>query len=75
MWPIAWSLIMCSGLKHSSCSQFVNEMGGALSDLQVLTDHARLDSVRRYAETQIARKRELMDSSGKDLSGLLKVVK
>jgi hypothetical protein len=50
-------------------------MGGALSDLQVLTDHARLDSVRRYAETQIARKRELMDSSGKDLSGLLKVVK
>ncbi len=69
------SIDMYSGLKHSSCSQFVNEMGGALSDLQVLTDHARLDSVRRYAETQIARKRELMDSSGKNLAGLLKVVK
>jgi len=66
---------MYSGLKHSSCSQFVNEMGGSLSDLQVLTDHARMDSVRPYAETQIARKRELMDSSGKDLAGLLKVVK
>jgi integrase len=64
-----------SGLKHSSCSQLVNEMVGTLSDLHVLTDHARLDSVRRYAETQIARKRELIDSSGKDLAGLLKVVK
>jgi integrase len=49
-----------SGLKHSSCSQLVNETGLALSDVQVLTDHARLDSVKRYAKVGLARKRELM---------------
>ena len=26
-----------------------------------LTDHARLDSVKRYAKTELARKRELME--------------
>ncbi len=49
-----------SGLKHSSCCQYVNERGLSLSELQVLTDHARLDSVRRYAKTEVARKLELM---------------
>ena len=34
-----------SGLKHSSCSQYVNEKHTSLSDLQTITDHARLDSV------------------------------
>lgn len=50
-----------AGLKHSSCCQFVNERGYSMSDLQVITDHARLDSVRRYAKTEIARKRELLE--------------
>jgi integrase len=63
-----------SGLKHSSCSQFVNEQHMALSDLQTITDHARLDSVERYAKTEVARKRELMESGGK-LAGLLRLVK
>lgn len=49
-----------SGLKHSSCSQYINEKGLSVSDLQDLTDHARIDSVRRYAAVGIARKRELM---------------
>ncbi len=50
-----------SGLKHSSCSQFINEKGGNESDLRVITDHARLDSVRRYAKTEVARKRQPME--------------
>lgn len=31
------------------------------SELQMITDHARLDSVRRYAKTEVARKREIME--------------
>lgn len=65
---------MYSGLKHSSCSQFVNEQGMALSDLQTITDHARLDSVHKYAKTEVARKRELMESGAGKLSGLLRLV-
>jgi len=50
-----------SGLKHSSCSQFLNEKGMSVSDLQQITDHARLESVRKYAKMEVARKRELID--------------
>ena len=65
-----------SGLKHSSCSQYVNEQGMAISDLQTITDHARLDSVRRYAKTEVARKRELMETGNQDkISALLRLVK
>ena len=49
-----------AGLKHSTCSQYINEEGMALSDLQVITDHARLESVKQYAHVSLARKRELM---------------
>ncbi|MBT4200554.1 hypothetical protein, partial [Desulfobacula sp.] len=66
---------MYSGLKHSSCSQFINEQGMALSDLQTITDHARLDSVNKYAKTEVARKRELMEAGSEKLSGLLRLVK
>ena len=52
---------MYSGLKHSSCSQYVNEKGMSLSELQIITDHARLESVRKYAKVEVARKRELME--------------
>lgn len=55
------SIRMYPGLKHSSCCQFVNDKGGNLSELQVITDHARFDSVKKYAKTQVARKRELME--------------
>ena len=64
-----------SGLKHSSCSQMINERGMALSDLKTITDHARMDSVERYAKTEVARKRELIDGDGQDLAGLLRMVK
>jgi len=53
---------MYAGLKHSSCSQYINEKGLALSDLQTITDHARLESVKRYAKTEVARKRELFET-------------
>ena len=49
-----------SGLKHSSCSQYVNEKGLSLSELQEITDHARPDSVKKYAKIELARKKELM---------------
>ena len=52
---------MYDGLKHSGCCQYINEKGLSMSDLQAITDHARLDSVKRYAKTELARKRELME--------------
>ncbi len=50
-----------AGTKHSSCSQFINEKGGTESELQMITDHARLESVRNYARTEVARRKELME--------------
>jgi len=50
-----------SGLKHSSCSQYINEKGLSLSELQMITDHKKLDSVRRYADVKVQRKRALME--------------
>jgi integrase len=49
-----------SGLKHSSCSQYINEKGLSESELQIITDHARIESVRMYAKTEVKRKMELM---------------
>jgi len=52
---------MYAGLKHSSCCQFLNEKGGNFAELQTITDHARMDSVRRYGKVEIRRKQELME--------------
>lgn len=52
-----------SGLKHSSCSQYINEKGLSISELQIITDHARLDSVRKYAKVEVERKRALMETT------------
>lgn len=54
-----------AGLKHSSCSQYVNERGLSIHDVQALTDHANLDSVRHYATVTLARRRELMSRPAK----------
>lgn len=51
---------MYSGLKHSSCSQYINEKGLSESELQIITDHARIESVRNYAKTNVSRMKELM---------------
>ena len=58
---VAESIDLYSGLKHSSCSQYINEKGLSLSELQIITDHKRLDSVRKYAKVEVARKRALME--------------
>lgn len=51
---------MYSGLKHSSCSQYVNEKGLSIDELQMITDHARRESVLKYAAVQAEAKRKLM---------------
>ena len=33
-----------------------------MSDIQVITDHARLESVKKYTKTEVARKHELMEA-------------
>jgi hypothetical protein len=48
------------GLKHSSCSQYVNEKGLSIDELQMLTDHARRESVLKYAAVQAEAKRNIM---------------
>ncbi len=48
-WPQAFVLLYISG------------KGLPMSDFQTITDHARLDSVKRYTKTEVARKRELME--------------
>lgn len=52
---------MYSGLKHSSCSQYVNEKGLSIDELQMLTDHARRDSVMQYASVQLEAKRRILE--------------
>jgi hypothetical protein len=51
---------MYAGLKHSSCTAFINEQGGTIDELQMLTDHARRDSVLIYADVKMVAKRRLM---------------
>ncbi len=50
---------MYAGLKHSSCTAFVNEQGGSVDELQMLTDHARRDSVLKYTEVKVEAKRRI----------------
>jgi site-specific recombinase XerD len=51
-----------AGLKHSSCCQYLNERGLSLSELQILTDHANMESVKRYGKVEIDRKRQLLET-------------
>lgn len=50
---------MYSGLKHSSCTQYITEKGLSVDEVQMLTDHARRESVLRYAKVTFGKKREL----------------
>ena len=59
-----------SGLKHSSCSQYINEKGLSESELQIITDHARIESVKCYAKTEVKRKKELMLKKTKSIAKL-----
>jgi integrase len=52
---------MYSGLKHSICSQYINEKHYSIDQVQMLTDHRRRESVQRYASVQLDEKRRLME--------------
>lgn len=52
---------MYSGLKHSSCSQYINEKHYSLDEVQIMTDHAERSSVKRYAAVQLDAKRRLLE--------------
>jgi len=52
---------MFSGLKHSSCSQYINEKDYTIDEVQMMTDHANRDSVQRYASVQLDAKRRLLE--------------
>ena len=54
---------MYSGLKHSSCSQFVNEKGYSIDQVQMITDHARRESVKKYASFELDTKRRLLEGN------------
>jgi thioredoxin reductase len=52
---------MYAGLKHSSCSQYVNEHGLSLEEVKALADHANIESTRKYARVEVSRKLELYE--------------
>jgi len=54
------SIGLYPGTKHSSCSQYINERGLSYDELQTITDHARIESVKRYGKMEVQRKKELM---------------
>jgi hypothetical protein len=43
------------------CSQFINEKGYSIDEAQMMTDHARRESVKRYASVQLDAKRRLLE--------------
>lgn len=51
-----------SGLKHSACCQYLNEKGLHFNELQTITDHANIESVKKYAKYEIDRKRQLLET-------------
>jgi integrase len=66
IWHVACKAVgedidMYSGLKHSSCSQYINEKHYSVDQVQMMTDHARRESVMRYASVQLDEKRRLME--------------
>ena len=52
---------MYSGLKHSSCSQYVNEKHYSLDEVQMITDYAQRTSVKKYAAVHLNEKRRLLE--------------
>lgn len=56
------SIDLYSGVKHSSISQMLNEKGMSVSDVQLVSDHARIESLKPYTSATLARKRELMET-------------
>lgn len=75
MWTAACAksgikITMYAGLKHSSCSQLVNEKGLTISEVQMLTEHQRESTVRKYAAVEIERRRNLMEGRRSNVGDL-----
>ncbi|MFZ2630907.1 MAG: tyrosine-type recombinase/integrase [Desulfosalsimonadaceae bacterium] len=64
-----------SGLKHSSYSQFINEKGLTMGQLQIITDHANIESTKKYAKVEMDLKRQLMETSPKHPPSRKKITK
>jgi len=47
---------------ETSMSQFVNEKRLSMAELQIISGHAKIESVYKYASVELARKRELMET-------------
>ena len=52
-----------AGLKHSSMSQFVNEKKLNLAEVQMISQHAKIESVYKYVSVDLDRTRELMETT------------
>ena len=50
-----------AGTRHSRASQMHNELGMTIHEIKEAGSWKRLDSVRRYAKTEIERKRKLLE--------------
>ncbi|MGD9361985.1 MAG: tyrosine-type recombinase/integrase [Desulfobacterales bacterium] len=50
-----------AGTRHSRASQMHNELGMSLPDIQDAGSWKRLESVKRYAKTELSRKKELLE--------------
>lgn len=55
------SISLYSGLKHSTASQLINECGYSLSELQMATDHARYESVKKYGKVEVSAKKAILE--------------
>ena len=53
---------MYDGLKHSGCCQYINEKGLSESQLMSLTGHKKVETIRKYAKTEISTVRALMET-------------
>ena len=47
-----------AGVKHSSCTNFIDS-GGTVDELQMMTDHTRRESVLKYADVTLRRKKQM----------------
>ena len=50
------------GTKHTACTHFMED-GGTIEELQILTDHARKDSLKPYADITLSRKKQAREAA------------
>jgi hypothetical protein len=48
-------------VKHSSRSQMINEYGFSIHEVQMATDRARLESVKKYAKVEVSARKALLE--------------